>query len=404
MATTYNPSDKAASVTLSNGNLTASQTGTVDQGVRSTTSIAGGVVAYEVRIDANQPAFGIINSTTVLAGDTGGAGWTIFQNGTAVAVVNQATLALDATIASTTITVGDVWTLITDLTNLRFYVLRNGANIFGNFAAGTGGITITPGPWFAHWDSQAHSPDTATAAFLNLRYLPVGAIEWEAATTADVFYPLSTAAATPFFGGSLQDGGTPPTAANSAYGWTPGKLAANNFMRSRLGATAPATVTSATSLIDATSGPTVGTGSAATTAADAFVTPTALTLVYASGSWVFKWNLRATVAGAVGRLRMRVWKSVNANGSTPTELTTATQVGAIVTLSTTADTNSLITWSPGSIRLNNEFMFFQLEWNETTLGTSSTDNVFFRLGTALISTPPVEPAPTLWRSKHRIRR
>lgn len=404
MATTYNPSDKAASVTLSNGNLTASQTGTVDQGVRSTTSIAGGVVAYEVRIDAGQPAFGIINSATVLAGDTGGAGWTIFQNGANVAVVNQSTQ-VQATNVAGTIAVNDVWTVIVDNTNLRFYALQNGANFIGNFGAGTGGITITQGPWFAHWDSQGHSPDTATAAFLNLRYLPAGAVEWEAATTAHVFYPLSTASATPFFGGSLQDGGTVPTAANSAYGWTPGTLAANNFMRSRLGATAPATVSSATSLIDATSGPTVGTGSGATTAADSFRTPAALTLQCAAGVWAFRWALRAGVAGAVGRLRMRVWKSVNSNGSSPTALTTSTQVGATVTLSTSADVVSLMSWTAPSIKLSNEYMFFQLEWNETTTGSSATDNVFFRLGAAYLSTPPLEIGITpAWRSKHRIRR
>jgi hypothetical protein len=97
--------------------------------------------------------------------------------------------------------------------------------------------------------------------------------------------------------------------------------------------------------------------------------------------------MRASTAGAVGRLRMRVWRSLNADGTSATEITSGTQVGATVTLSTTTDQNTSISWSPGSITLIEEYLFFQLEWQETTAGSSSTSNVLFRIGTASITTP-----------------
>src|SRR5262245_10146667 len=121
--------------------------------------------------------------------------------------------------------------------------------------------------------------------------------------------------------GELQDGGTAPTAANCAFGWQVAKTAVSTpFWRSRLGATAVASVASASSLIAATSGPTPGTGTGATTAGDSFSTPTALTGTYAAGAWTISFTTRPTTVTAVGRLRMRVWASVNANGSSAREL------------------------------------------------------------------------------------
>jgi hypothetical protein len=97
--------------------------------------------------------------------------------------------------------------------------------------------------------------------------------------------------------------------------------------------------------------------------------------------------MRADTAGAIGQIRCRVWKSVNADGTSATLLSPSTLVGTNVTLSTTVDTNSGITWSPGALTFTNEYIFFQIEWQETTAGSSASDNVKFRVGTALITTP-----------------
>jgi hypothetical protein len=203
-------------------------------------------------------------------------------------------------------------------------------------------------------------------------------------------YILGTTAVTPNWWGNTQEGGTAPTAANSTFGWGVAKssITTQGFWPARLGATGKVASANAqsTSTIDSDTGPTKGTSNTNSTAGDSFVAgPYSGT--FANTAWQFDWNMRASTAGAVGRIRMRVWKSANADGSSPTELTTATQVGSTVTLSTTADVNSSISWSPGSITLNNEYLFFQVEWQETTAGASASDDVLFRIGTAKITTP-----------------
>jgi hypothetical protein len=203
-------------------------------------------------------------------------------------------------------------------------------------------------------------------------------------------YILPSTAVTPNFWGNMQDGGTAPTAANTAFGYAPGKLAANSFCRSRLGATGASATTSASSFIDSTSGPTKGTGTGITTAGDSFIAGP-FTGTFAATAWTFDFNLRATVAGCVGRMRCIVWKSANADGSSATKLTASTLVGATITMSTTANVNSNMSWSPGAITLNNEYLFFQLEWQETTTGSSNTDNVLFRVFASGVTTPDFAP-------------
>jgi hypothetical protein len=206
-------------------------------------------------------------------------------------------------------------------------------------------------------------------------------------TATDTNYPVTGANA---WWGRLQEGGTAPTAANSAYGYAPGKLAVSNFASSRLGATGTSATTSASSFIDSTSGPTKGTGALGTNSGDSFCTPTALSGTFANTAWTFALNMRAGVAGLNGIMRCRVWKSANADGSSATALTGSTLVtSAAAALSTSADTNLGFTWSPGAITLTNQYLFFQLEWKEsaTTAGSSNTDTALFRINTSTITTP-----------------
>jgi hypothetical protein len=187
----------------------------------------------------------------------------------------------------------------------------------------------------------------------------------------------------------LQDGGSAPAAATSAFGYAPGKLAVNSFCRSRLGATATSATTATTSFIDSTSGPQAG--SSATLTGDSFRAGP-YNGTFAATSWTFVNNLIATVAGLTGRLRLRVWKSANADGSSATALTASTQVATAAAVTTTA-ANQGITWSPGTtIALNNEYLFFQFEFQEqTSAGSSNTDNALWRQGSS-ITTPDFVPA------------
>jgi hypothetical protein len=90
---------------------------------------------------------------------------------------------------------------------------------------------------------------------------------------------------------------------------------------------------------------------------------------------------------------MRVYRSVNADGSGATELTSATQVGTTsATLSTSADVTSVVTWSPGvTITLNNEYLFFVVAWEITTQGGSNTADVQIRTGQSAAGSRLVTP-------------
>jgi hypothetical protein len=205
------------------------------------------------------------------------------------------------------------------------------------------------------------------------------------------FYVLSSGvglAAAPNWWSILQRDGTAPTAGNTIFGWGPVKIAVTTpYFRGRMGANASNQTTAQASSYNAsTSGPTPGTSNTVTTSGDCFVTPAPLTGTFAATAWTFDWMLRATNAGAIGHINMRVWKSVNANGSGATQLL-ANTAGATVTLATASDVNSSISWSPGALTLNGEYLFFQMEWQETVAGTSNSDNVQFRAGTAIITTP-----------------
>jgi hypothetical protein len=130
------------------------------------------------------------------------------------------------------------------------------------------------------------------------------------------------------------------------------------------------------------------------TLANAFKTPVALIGTFAATAWTFSFAVRATVVSAqAGRIRMRVFKSKNADGSASTELTSATQIGTTTAvLSTTADQISTVTWNPGAtIRLDNEFLFFAIAWEITTAGGSNTADVVLRTGQVSAGTRVVTP-------------
>ncbi len=201
------------------------------------------------------------------------------------------------------------------------------------------------------------------------------------------FYILGSNAVTPNFWGNMQDTAA-PASANSAFGWAPAKTStATPYYPAHLGATNTNSSQSATSLIASASGPTKGTGTGATTAGDSFVIGP-YSGKFLSGAWTLNPMLRATVAGAIGHLNMRVWASVNADGSSARELTSGSLIGTPVTLSTSVDVNGLGTtgWTPPDITLLNEYLFFQFEWQETTTGTSNSNDVLFRISTGLIGT------------------
>lgn len=152
--TTWNPSDKAASITLSNGNLTADTTvGTVYRWARSSTSKTAGKHYFEVTLNARASssldcaAIGTATSGSNLnnfiggtSNDTGYYGdGSVYRNNGVVASLSS--YAVSATVGcAIDVDAGLVW-------------FRNGSGSFasGDPAAGTGNHSTCPvgGPIFA---------------------------------------------------------------------------------------------------------------------------------------------------------------------------------------------------------------------------------------------------------------
>lgn len=149
--------------------------------------------------------------------------------------------------------------------------------------------------------------------------------------------------------------------------WSVGTLGASNF--GYLLAQGDQTTFGATAIPN-TDVPGTATG-------DSFRTDVPISGSFASGNW----TIAPRVAGAVsistldGRIRMRVFKSANADGSGATELTSGVLIGTTVTdLGSTAQA-STITWAAPEIVLANEYLFFRTAWEITGAGGSASDGV-----------------------------
>ena len=193
---------------------------------------------------------------------------------------------------------------------------------------------------------------------------------------------------------SLQDGGTAPTAALTATGWTVGKLASGNFSLMVVGTKRATTAFSTTDAL--------GTPSFSATSCWRSETPYFGT--FANTTWTLRFHLRAVSAAASqrGRVNFRVWKSASADGSGATQLTSAPITGGqTLALTTTASGESFTTWTtPGTFVFNNEYLWIQCEWQVTTAsGNNSGDAVFYVEDTASITTPDFVGTP-IYAQKH----
>jgi len=178
---------------------------------------------------------------------------------------------------------------------------------------------------------------------------------------------------------SLQDGGTAPAGALTTTGWTVGKIASTN-MSSMLARTKRATGTFSTS----DQIPTFA-------AASAWRSENAISGVFANTNWSLAFRIRASVVSAqTGSVKVRIWKSANADGSSATQLTSAVVTGTTTAvLSTSASATSTVTWAPGgTVTLTNEYLWVQCEWNIVVASGSNTgDAVFYVESASVITTP-----------------
>lgn len=163
--TTFNPSDKAAGVTLSGGNLVV--TGTSGS-VRTIRAIASGKGYAEVRVDnpGATGAVGCANSSATITAYVGananGIGyWTtgdVYQNSSVIDTIG----ALSA---------GDIVNIAVDRTAGKMWLGKNGT-FSGNPAAGTGGYTLPAGDVYVMVSTSTGGQLTANFGASAFAYSP----------------------------------------------------------------------------------------------------------------------------------------------------------------------------------------------------------------------------------------
>ena len=125
---------------------------------------------------------------------------------------------------------------------------------------------------------------------------------------------------------------------------------------------------------------------------------------YDAGTWTLTFCVRSAVlGGAAGRIHARMFidTSTTHQGAPVIEVTSGDQVGSIVTLSTTATVDSVVTFTTSTPTvLNNAQLLLQLAWERTTAGGMTTADVQVRQGNASghgtrFTTPNVGPIPVL---------
>lgn len=201
------------------------------------------------------------------------------------------------------------------------------------------------------------------------------------------FYYLADVAASNSAARTLQDGGTPPAAAITGFGWTLGTNAAGRSCF--LNANAVSSSFSANLRPDV--GGSAGAGSSGTLRSDVINSG-----AFAAGQWTFSFGLRSVTVAATGtiRLRLRVFRnSVEGFGlgteTTTTELTSSTQVGATAgPFSTSSDVVASVIWDAPPISLDNEYLFVELGVEIVTASSSASADVVFVVGSQYGASTP----------------
>lgn len=165
MATTWNPADKSATITLTNSNLTATGTA-VAGGVRGTTSQSTGKIYWEVTVGSVAPGstsrIGVGNASQGLTANLGSTTTGTGYLSTGLVNANGGTSGTAATY-----TAGDVLGFAYNIGTNKIWIAKNGG-LWNNSGtadpvAGTGGFATATGggPWFICYVNNA----TNLAAF-----------------------------------------------------------------------------------------------------------------------------------------------------------------------------------------------------------------------------------------------
>jgi hypothetical protein len=180
---------------------------------------------------------------------------------------------------------------------------------------------------------------------------------------------------------SIQDGGTAPTTANSTAGWTVAKTAASRYAPFKKGTKQASTSFGTTVLPAATIDDTNG---------NAFRTQKVYSGTFAATNWTFNFGMISTLASSqVDAIRVRVFASIDEGGGISLrELTSATLQTGNITGNTSTVQNASVTWSPGSLTLEGEYLFVSVAMETVTAGGSNSADWLFKVGTNCTITTP----------------
>jgi hypothetical protein len=106
---------------------------------------------------------------------------------------------------------------------------------------------------------------------------------------------------------------------------------------------------------------------------------------FASANWTFNFGVIAVTGGGEqdGRIRFRLFKGPNGDGSSATEITAAQQQASIATDVTTASVfNSSLTVNPGEITCTAEYLFVQIAWERTGAAGMTNHDIALQTGSA----------------------
>ena len=175
---------------------------------------------------------------------------------------------------------------------------------------------------------------------------------------------------------------TATTASTTGTGWTVGTVASGNYSLMLYG------TERATGTFGATAMP-----NAAPTTTDCWRSESTITGRFQAGTWTGRVSVIAVSTPGTptqdARVRMRIWKSVNADGSAATEITSSTATGSTVTnLGGGTKQTSTVTASCAVVDFAAEYLFFQLALEIVGAGDNASRDVLIRKGDSTFETTP----------------
>ena len=170
----------------------------------------------------------------------------------------------------------------------------------------------------------------------------------------DHWFPLATSTTDGLFL-ELQVGGTAPATSTLTTGWHVDATAAGNYSRMAKGVVR---------LAGTFSGTAQPSGGPDSTLKDCWRTENKWTVSEPAGDWTIPIPVIASAAGEEGAqvaVVVRLWYSANADGSTPTEITSGATVGTTVTaLQSEAAQVSTATIALGAVSFTAKYIFLQV--------------------------------------------